>query len=119
MKNLVLAMVATIGLVSSAAEVLDARLSDAQDSILVDVKYGGGCKEHKFKLEVGACAESFPVQCGVEVIDLTRGDFCEALIHRTVEFNLADYNLDDRYYSGARLTLKGDGDSRVTISLPR
>ncbi len=102
---------------SLAASVEDARLNASGD-IEVDVIYGGGCKEHTFKLQVTHCLESMPVRCPVQLIDLTEGDFCEALISRTVTFKLSDYGFDEDYFSGATLIISGNDDSTATVVLP-
>lgn len=100
-----------------AASVTGARVSG--NTLEVDVRYGGGCKEHKFKLEKsGYCLESSPVQCSANVVDLTTGDFCEALISETVTFDLNKEGYGDSYFSGARLTLLGDDSSSAVVNLP-
>jgi hypothetical protein len=103
-----------------AADVVDARVDERAGTIEIDVRYGGGCKEHNFKLEVGnACAESMPVQCRAKLVDLTSGDFCEALVGKTVVFSIKKLGLDTDYFRGASLTITGDRDSSKTVHLPR
>ena len=46
-------------------------------AIDIDVEYVGGCAEHTFKLETGACFELFPVDCHVDLIDTTNNDLWE------------------------------------------
>lgn len=101
-----------------AAEVKSAAYNAAKNAIEVDVVYGGGCKEHKFELKVGACRETFPVQCSAQLVDLTSGDFCEALVRRKVTISLSDAHLDESYYSQASLLIAGDGNSKAVIRLP-
>lgn len=102
-------------------EVQGARYNAANQSIDVDVTYGGGCEEHKFKLDIGMCLESFPVRCEAIVLDVSeKPDFCEALVSKTVSFKLADYGLKDDYYSGASISIGAQGlEERFTIQLPR
>ncbi len=120
MKRIVLSLASFIVASSSfAAEVKSARLSANGKNLEVDVFYGGGCKEHNFTLQVGGCLESFPVQCGVELVDNTHDDFCEALVGKTVVFSLKKYGLTDSYYSGARLSINGDNETSATVILPR
>jgi hypothetical protein len=111
---------------ATAAEVKSAKLDSSKKNILVDVVYGGGCKKHVFKLEVGACLESYPVQCTAALKHSTIGgpDLCEALISETVVINLKKAGLDDSYYAGGKLTITGDrgftGEpSQATIRLPK
>lgn len=104
------------GLNSQAVQVTSAKLDSSGENLIVDVSYGGGCKEHEFKLEVGMCLESYPVRCGVTVVDLQKGDFCEAYIHETVTFNLAAAGIKGSYFSGATLTFANS--ENVSVRLP-
>lgn len=111
---------------ASAAEVKAAKLDASKKNILVDVVYGGGCKKHEFTLEVGACLETYPVQCTAKLIEKTIGgpDLCEALISETVVLSLKKYRLDESYYTGGSLTILGDrgftGEpSQARIRLPK
>lgn len=100
-------------------EVQGARYNAATQSIDVDVAYGGGCEKHVFKLEVGGCLESMPVQCSARVIDVSaKPDFCEAYIHQTISFKLADYGLTDDYYTRASMVIEGANNSSAGIDLP-
>lgn len=112
----ILACLLLVGLQSQAARVLEAKLDSTKENLVIDVQYGGGCKEHTFELKMLGCAESYPVQCQAEVVDLQKADFCEALGYETVVVNLAQAGLKDKYYSGASITFKNsDG---VTVNLP-
>lgn len=110
---------------ANAAEVVSAKLDASKKNILVDVRYGGGCKEHDFSLKLGACMESYPVQCSAELVETIEGgfDMCEALIHETVVFPLKKFGLTDSYFKGGSLTITGDINqtgkpSKATIRLP-
>ena len=110
---------------ATAAEVKSAKLDSSKKNIMIDGVYGGGCKEHVFTLEVGACLESLPVQCTAKLVEKTVGgpDFCEALISETVVLPIKKYGLNDSYYAGGKLTITGDrgftGEpSQATIRLP-
>ena len=52
------------------------KLASAQDdSIVIDVEHGGGCREHRYQLLAGsAFAESHPVQAGLRVSHDDGGD---------------------------------------------
>ena len=114
-------LVALLSLPNSvdAAEVINARLNLATQAIDVDVRYGGGCKDHKFSLQFGACLESYPVRCEAKLVDSTKDDFCEALISTTASFSLKEYGLTDSYYQGATITISGDNSTRAFVILPR
>jgi hypothetical protein len=123
LKLLVLATLFTAG--AQAAEVLSAKLDAAKKNILVDVSYGGGCKDHVFKLKLGGCLESFPVQCSAQLVEtvVDGPDFCEAIVGETVKFSLKKYGLTDGYFKGGSLTIIGDKnfrgeDSSATVTLP-
>lgn len=108
-----------------AAQVTAAKLDASQKNIIVSVVYGGGCHEHKFKLNVGGCAESFPVQCSASIEDVTaEADPCEALVGKDVTFNIAELGLNDGYHSGGSLRIVGDKDfkgrvTEATVRLPK
>lgn len=104
-----------------AVHVNDAKFNESTGKIDISVSYGGGCKQHKFKLNIGACLESFPVQCGATLVDLTKDDFCEAYLHQTVSISLKEAGLNDSYFTGATLSIRGefqDGKGAV-VRLPR
>jgi len=108
---------------SFGAAVKSAKLDASLKNILIDVTYGGGCAKHEFKLEIGACLESFPVQCSAKLTDNTV-DNCEALLMETVSISLESAGLNDPYYQGASITIFGDVDwqtnqpSKATVKLP-
>ncbi|CAF3701490.1 unnamed protein product [Rotaria sp. Silwood1] len=87
--------------------------------IEINVRYSGGCAKHKFRLKVDTCRESYPVQCDATLIDLTTGDFCKALIHRKISISLHEAGLDNNYYKGASIRIRGADLASVdeTISL--
>jgi hypothetical protein len=102
----------------SAAVIKKAALNLRAKSIEVDLVYGGGCKEHKFELQMEGCLESMPVQCTVNVVDTTTDDYCEALIGKRVSFSLEEYNLTDDYFRGASIRIQGENKSFATVRLP-
>jgi hypothetical protein len=102
-----------------AAEVTSARLNFSTNSIDVDVRYVGGCKDHRFGLQVQGCLETSPVRCEAKLIDRTRDDFCEAILWKTASFSLAEYGLTDSYYRGATITITGDFSTKAFVVLPR
>lgn len=125
MNNLLIGYFALISLASYAAEVVEAKLDESQENIEVTVRYGGGCKEHDFSLELTGCLEISPVQCEAKLVEKVIGgpDFCEAYITKVVVFNLSKMGLGDEYYRSATLTITGDGDrngleSSASVVLP-
>lgn len=107
-----------------SATVKSAKLDAANQNILIDVVYGGGCGQHQFSLKVGGCLESYPVQC-TAVLEHKTNDMCEALIYETVVINLKQAGLNNPYYSEGWLTIQGDLDfttnklSEATVRLPK
>lgn len=68
-------------------DIVDARIDAG--TLEVDVRYGGGCANH----DLDAVAhtgwmESNPVRIGVAVTHDGRGDICDALVSRTLRFDL-------------------------------
>lgn len=120
MKMIIATLAATFTLGNAqAAEVVAAKVNPAQQTVSVTVRYGGGCKKHEFKLEnIGGCRESYPVQCDYQIVDLTSGDYCEALVGATAEFSFAELGWNDGYYNGARITIFGDNGSKAGVGLP-
>ncbi len=118
MKFLILA-ITLVSASAQAAKVVSGKFNEQKQAIELEVAYGGGCKEHKFSLDVGSCLESYPVQCvEVKLVDHTVGDNCEAYIHRVIELPLNEQGLDDPYYNGAALKIHGDANSEVFVRLP-
>jgi len=70
-------------------DVLEAGISG--DTLLVEVKYSGGCIEHDFTYcWDGAFLESDPVQVHTKISHDDKGDNCDALPERLLQFSLAD-----------------------------
>ena len=121
MKNVLTALLAIFPTTQALAASINGGYFDAErQTIELDVTYGGGCKQHQFTLEIGQCQETYPVSCpSVRLVDLTNDDLCEALITRKISLPLAKHGLDDKYYSGASLVIKGDDDKQVSIVLKK
>lgn len=120
MKKSLFLAVLFLSSVAFGAEIQGGRFNAKTDSIELEVRYGGGCKDHDFYLDLGNyCLESYPVQCpDVQLFDRTKGDTCEALVHKTVSISLESAGLTDSYFNGARLTIRGDAGTSVKIDLP-
>lgn len=119
MKHLILATLLLFGLTTQAAQIQDARVNLDNMTIEIDVAYGGGCADHFFDIQVGACLESFPVQCTATLLHTSsKPDFCEAYLSQTVIIPMEEKGLLDSYYERARLTIIGAGDTKATVRLP-
>jgi hypothetical protein len=64
------------------------------DLLALKVQYGGGCKEHFFRLIISKGIEkSNPPQTTFLLSHDSNGDTCEALISEELKFNLIEYKL--------------------------
>jgi hypothetical protein len=93
------------------------RYNADKKAIEINIHYGG-CNQHKFKLHIGICRQSSPVQCDAKLIDLMTTDDCEMIILDKVLITLHEAGLDTDYYKGASIMIQGDDDSKVLITLP-
>lgn len=112
---------ALVSMSSFAAQVENASVitrDDGSYALSIDVRYTGGCKKHQFQLQVGACFETMPVQCEARLVDLTSGDFCEAIRYETVEIGLDEAGLVESYFSNGSLTITGALGSEASVRLP-
>lgn len=116
MKHFILSGLALANFSVSAVEVVGAKLDAKAENLIVTVRHGGGCGEHKYDLELRGCAESMPAQCKA-TIKHTTSDFCEAYLTREAVFNLKSYGLTDSYYKDAKLTIKGDQGTSASVRL--
>jgi hypothetical protein len=59
------------------------------DELRITLTYGGGCREHRFRLVASdAFMESYPVQVAAVLTHDANGDQCRALRHDTLRFDL-------------------------------
>ena len=59
------------------------------DSLWMTVSFGGGCRGHTFLLLADAAwMESYPVQTGVRLAHESNNDPCDAMLSRTLKFDL-------------------------------
>lgn len=117
-KTFLIALLAFVSTPAFAATIKSAKLDAAKENIVLEVAYGGGCEQAQFKLHVGGCLESFPVQCTANLVNEGKPDMCEAYIHDTVVISLKDAGLTDGYYERAKLTILGSGKSSAVLTLP-
>lgn len=117
-KHFILSGVALASFSASAVEVVGAKLDSSAENLIVTVRHGGGCGDHSYKLVLGGCAESMPVQCQATIKHST-ADFCEAYLTREATFNLKQYGLNTSYYKDAKFTIKGDRNTSATVTLSK
>ena len=62
------------------------------DMLILNVSYGGGCEEHKFKLYVSkGLSKSNPPQAEMYLSHNANGDLCEAYLTEDIVFNLLPF----------------------------
>lgn len=60
------------------------------DKLVIDVHYGGGCRQHTFQLNWdGEFLKSIPMQVPLELSHNANGDNCRAIIHERLQFDLS------------------------------
>ncbi len=79
------------------------------DTAIIIASFGGGCRDHTFELFMSPAAfmESEPVQAGLYLRHEANGDACDALITRTLKFDLSpigEYYLQ-AYHGGGQIRL--------------
>lgn len=70
------------------------------DQLIMEISYGGGCKEHEFELRTTpGFTKSLPPIRGIHLYHEDNGDRCEALATQTMKFDLnelsGDYGYDE------------------------
>lgn len=89
------------------------------DTLSLDVRYGGGCRDHRFALLIDpAFMESFPVQVAARLAHDADGDPCRALLTRTVRFDLSPLreHFEASYGPGRGTVVIGLGGRRITYT---
>lgn len=62
-----------------------------QDQLAIEVRYGGGCRQHRFRLVwSGAMTLSNPPHASFRLVHDAAGDRCKALVRETLYFDLLD-----------------------------
>lgn len=78
------------------------KMEQKRDSLLIEVRYGGGCREHEFQLvHLGAYKESMPPQLDVVLRHNANDDRCRALVTETLIIPLKEL----RYPGAQQLVL--------------
>lgn len=117
--SILLSVLAFSAIANAAAVINWGAYNPQTQEVKLSLSYGGGCEEHNFKLELaGGCFETFPVQCGLELVR-TSGhfDMCEAIITREYDLSLPEYLFTDEYFERAFLTVRGANESSFSFQL--
>lgn len=70
--------------------ILSAEVTTA-DSLVLEVEYGGGCKEHVFKLITnGMLKKSMPPQCTLYIEHESNDDMCRAMLRQKLSFYIGN-----------------------------
>jgi len=80
------------------------------DTLLVGVQYGGGCKEHDWKMYFnGAIMKSLPPQAVLQLQHLVKDgpDPCRSIVRETLKFNLTSL----KSVANGKLVVKWSGDA--------
>jgi hypothetical protein len=73
------------------------------DTLDVQVRFGGGCRDHDFTLLVAPLfMESYPVQMRASLAHDAKGDLCRALVGRRLSFDLSPLSVLYRQSYGAQ-----------------
>ncbi len=82
-------------------------------TLIVDVAHGGGCAQHDYTLYwSGSCGESLPQSCSVRLVHDGHGDTCEAMLSRSLRFDVSAIGGGSPY----RLGVEGPSNSTSTSS---
>ena len=118
LKQILFSALALASVTANAASITSAKIDGSK--IVLDVRYGGGCKEHQFSIAVRGCFESMPVKCQADLVhNVVDGpDFCEAIISQTVEIPFADAGIVGDYFDGGSLAIKDASGNETKLRLP-
>ncbi len=89
------------------------------DTLSLEVRYGGGCREHRFALLIDpAFMESFPVRVAARLAHDADGDPCRALLTSTLRFDLSPLrgHFEASYGPGRGTVVIGLGGRRITYT---
>jgi hypothetical protein len=85
------------------------------DVLTLEVRYGGGCREHRFALVSSpAWRLSMPPQVGLVLAHDADGDMCRALLSETLRYDLS--SLRDAYFQDAGAEA---GEGTILLDLQR
>ena len=78
------------------------------NTLVLDVSYGGGCKEHQFEV-IGSemIAKSMPPIRAIQLVHHANGDNCRAIVRNRLEINIEDLAYQQKKGDEIYLTIEG------------
>lgn len=68
-------------------QILNANIE--KDNLILDVRYGGGCKDHEFNLIFNEVwMKSMPPKISLYLEHKNQNDSCQAIMNKTLKFNI-------------------------------
>lgn len=84
-------------------------VSVSGDTLKVEVRYGGGCKEHEWEMHTtGMYAKSYPPQLSLFLAHKNNGDMCKAMLRETLYFDLVGIQYPASDVLNLRMNLADD-----------
>lgn len=112
MKSLIATIITFASLNVFAADIQGGYYEKETDSIVLNVVYQGGCKEHVFKIQLNQCNRAMPASCQARLIDNTDDDVCRGFVQKTIAIPAAQavgsMNID-------KMLLVGDNETSALI----
>ena len=98
--------------------VISAQYDEVKDSVVVEIKYKGGCDDN-YGLRLRGCADVFvPYTCQVDVV-LERGEVCENDMHGSISFTREELGMKTRKFTKATLIIQDPTKkSKARVTLP-
>lgn len=114
MKTLIATLLTLLSLNAAAAEITSGLYDKSSDSIVLNVIYQGGCKEHNFQVQIEMCNRTVPATCTAKLIDRTEDDVCRGYVQKTVRISaekaIGSMSID-------QLLIKAENETSVLIDL--
>lgn len=87
------------------------------DVLKISVEYGGGCKEHEFKMNwTGAWMKSKPPKVNLWLEHQSNEDNCRALIRENLSFDLK--SIQSSSSKSVLIIVNGDDDKNILYTYP-
>jgi hypothetical protein len=115
MKKTISLLAGILAFSASAAQIRSGQIyqKDSGDEIELRVFYGGGLCAHSFSLALDQSDNNT-----FNLVEDTKGDTGEAFIGETLIFKVNDLPLSKAIKSGDQITIQGDNDTSVTLTIP-
>lgn len=112
MKSVILVIISLLSSAAMGAQIVSGSYDVSSDSVILEVVYPGGCKEHEFQVRLNMCNRAVPTSCNAELVDMVTDDFCRGLIQKTVvipaQTFMGTLNIDS-------VMIQGKNESSVVI----